>query len=52
MMEPAHYAGLLRPSGARPTPGPPRLDPDYPLAPDVAVRDPGVSSATAEETPP
>ena len=59
VMEPAHYAGLLRPGGrAAPVAGPPRHDPGYdpgypepryPAAAEVAVRDLGVYAAAAEE---
>jgi transposase len=38
VMEPAHYAGLLRP-GRPVLPAAPRLDPRYPATSDVAVRD-------------
>lgn len=37
-MEPAHYAGLVRAAPA-PLASPPRLDPGYPAAGEVAVRD-------------
>jgi hypothetical protein len=48
VMEPAHYAGLLRPRGAPPLAGPPRFDPGYPASADVDVRDLGISAAIAE----
>lgn len=48
VMEPAHYAGLLRP-GARPAAAPPPgLDPGYPAEADVQVRDLGVYAALVE----
>lgn len=47
-MEPAHYAGLLRPRGVAPAAGPPRFDPSYPATADVAVRDLDVYAAIAE----
>ncbi len=52
VLEPAHYAGLLRPrgSGARAV-GPPRYDPSYPASADVVVRDLGIYAALAEEAP-
>jgi transposase len=50
VMEPAHYAGLLRPGGARAGDAtPPRFDPGYPMGADVAVRDLGVYAALVEE---
>jgi transposase len=52
VMEPAHYRGLLRPGGARPTrvtPEPPRFDPGYPAIARVAVRDLAVYAALVEE---
>lgn len=49
VMEPAHYAGLLRPRGAPAASGPPRFDPGYPASADVAVRDLAVYAALAEE---
>lgn len=49
VMEPAHYAGLLRPRGSTPAAGPPRYDPGYPASADVATRDLGVYAAIAEE---
>jgi hypothetical protein len=49
VMEPAHYAGLLRPAGLTPAPAPPRWDPDYPAGSEVAVRELGVYAALAEE---
>jgi transposase len=48
VMEPAHYAGLLRP-GRTPSPPPPSLDPRYPVAGDVAVRDLAIYAALVEE---
>ena len=47
-MEPAHYAGLLRPAGRTRLPAPPRFDPGYPAAGDVSVRDLAVYAAIAE----
>lgn len=47
VMDPAHYAGLLRPARA-PVPLPPRFDPAYPASGDVAVRDLAVYAALAE----
>lgn len=49
VMDPAHYAGLLRPSGLAAAPAPPRWDPSYPASGDVAVRDLAVYAALAEE---
>ncbi|MGH7676633.1 MAG: hypothetical protein ACREMV_15310, partial [Gemmatimonadales bacterium] len=49
VMDPTHYAGLLRPPGLTPPPAPPRWDPDYPAGSDVEVRDLGVYAAVAEE---
>jgi len=49
VMDPTHYAGLLRPPGLASPPAPPRWDPDYPLGSDVEVRDLGVYAALAEE---
>jgi transposase len=49
VMEPAHYAGLLRPRGSAPVVGPPRYDPGYPVMANVAARDLGVYAAIAEE---
>ena len=50
VLEPTHYAGLLRPRGsAPPAAGPPRYDPGYPATADVTVRDLGVYAAIAEE---
>jgi hypothetical protein len=48
VMEPAHYAGLLRPRGAAPAAGPPRFDPGYPASADVVVRDLTIYAAIAE----
>jgi transposase len=48
VMEPAHYAGLLRPRGTPPVAGPPRFDPGYPAGADVAVRDLAIYAAIAE----
>lgn len=47
VMDPAHYAGLLRPGRLHP-PTPPRFDPRYPAASDVAVRDLAVYAALVE----
>jgi hypothetical protein len=47
-MEPAHYAGLLRPPGTPAPAGPPRFDPGYPAGADVAVRDLGIYAAIAD----
>jgi hypothetical protein len=49
VMEPAHYAGLLRGGRAAAIAGPPRFDPAYPASADVAVRDLGVYAALVEE---
>jgi transposase len=50
VLEPAHYAGLLRPRGSPPpAAGPPRYDPGYPVV-DVAVRDLSIYAAVADET--
>jgi hypothetical protein len=47
-MDPAHYAGLLRPGG-HPTPDvPPRWDPAYRQLGDVMVRDLRVYATVAE----
>lgn len=51
VMEPGHYAGLLRPRGSRPAAAAPRHDPGYPASADVTVRDLGVYAAIAEEAP-
>jgi Mu transposase, C-terminal domain len=54
VMEPAHYAGLLRPGGGGRPPraaGPPHHDAGYPAGADVAVRDLGVYAALAEAIP-
>jgi transposase len=52
VMERAHYADLLRPSGAvqtyRLSAAPPRHDPRYPASADVTVRDLAVYAAIAE----
>lgn len=48
-MEPAHYAGLLRPPGLTPPPAPPRWDPGYPAGSDVEVRDLTIYAALAGE---
>jgi len=48
VMDPAHYAGLLRP-GRPAAPTPPRFDPSYPASGDVAVRDLAIYAALAEE---
>jgi hypothetical protein len=47
-MDPAHYAGLLRPPGLTPPPAPPRFDPGYPASAQVSVRDLAVYAAIAE----
>jgi transposase len=48
-MEPAHYAGLLRPGGRSALPpAPPRWDPGYPAAADVEVRDLATYAALVE----
>ncbi len=49
VMDPLHYAGLLRPPGQRSPLAPPRWDPDYPLGSDVEVRDLSIYAALAEE---
>ena len=49
VMEPAHYASLLRPRGSAPAAGPPHYDPGYPASADVAVRDLSIYAAIAEE---
>jgi transposase len=50
VVEPAHYAGLLRPRGSMAaTAGPPRYDPGYPAGAEVTVRDLGIYAAIAEE---
>ena len=49
VMEPAHYAGLLRPRGSPPVVRPPRYDPGYPATADVAIRDLAIYAAIAEE---
>ena len=50
VLEPTHYAGLLRPRGSAPlAAGPPRYDPGYPGTADVTVRDLGVYAVIAEE---
>lgn len=49
VMEPAHYAGLLRVGRGAAVPGPPRFDPAYPASADVTVRDLGVYAALVEE---
>ncbi len=48
IMEPAHYAGLLRPRGTAPAAQPPRYDPGYPASGDVARRDLEIYAAIAE----
>lgn len=48
LMDPAHYAGLLRP-GRPAALTPPRFDPSYPASGDVAVRDLAVYAALAED---
>jgi transposase len=48
-MEPAHYAGLLRPGGRSALPPlPPRWDPGYPAGADVEVRDLATYAALVE----
>ena len=42
VMEPAHYAGLLRPDGRAISDTPPRWDPAYRQLGDVMVRDLGI----------
>jgi transposase len=49
VLDPTHYAGLLRPPGLAAPLAPPRWDPDDPAGSDVAVRDLGVYAALAEE---
>jgi len=49
VMEPIHYAGLLRPHGRSALPAPPRWDPGYPAAADVQVRDLATYAALVEE---
>jgi transposase len=49
IMEPAHYAGLLRPRGSAPAAQPPRHDPGYPASGDVTRRDLAFYAAIAEE---
>ena len=49
VMEPAHYAGLLRPGGRTPPAPPPRFDPGYPAEANVEIRDLGVYAALVEE---
>jgi transposase len=49
VMEPAHYAGLLRPHGRSALPAPPRWDPGYPAGADVQVRDLATYAALVEE---
>jgi hypothetical protein len=48
IMEPAHYAGLLRVRGSAPAAAPPRFDPGYPASADVTVRDLAIYAAIAE----
>jgi transposase len=48
VMEPAHYAGLLRPPGAPVAEVPPRWDPAYRQLGDVMVRDLAVYATVAE----
>ena len=48
VMEPAHYAGLLRPNGPLMPPAPPQWDPAYHQLGQVAVRDLGHYAAIAE----
>jgi hypothetical protein len=46
-MEPAHYAGLLRPAGGPLADTPPRWDPAYRPLGDVMVRDLAVYATVA-----
>ena len=48
VIEPAHYAGLLRPGATAPPPAPPRWDPAYRPFGDVEVRDLAIYAALAE----
>jgi transposase len=48
VMDPAHYAGLLRPAGRPAEPAPPRWDPAYHQLGEVMVRDLGVYATVAE----
>lgn len=48
VMEPAHYAGLLRVDRTAPPPAP-QWDPHYPVGSDVEVRDLAVYAALAED---
>jgi transposase len=48
VMDPAHYAGLLRTSGPPTPPAPPQWDPAYHQLGQVAVRDLGLYAAIAE----
>jgi hypothetical protein len=48
VMDPAHYTGLLRPSGPPTPPAPPQWDPAYQQLGHVAVRDLGLYAAIAE----
>jgi transposase len=48
VMDPAHYAGLLRPPGAPATEAPPRWDPAYRQLGDVMVRDLAAYATVAE----
>lgn len=49
IMEPTHYAGLLRPRGMPSAAQPPRYDPGYPASGDVATRDLEIYAAIAGE---
>lgn len=49
VMDPAHYAGLLRVGRGAAVVGPPRFDPAYPASADVAVRDLRVYADLVEE---
>ncbi len=48
VMDPAHYAGLLRPDGRAVPDAPPRCDPAYRQLGDVMVRDLGIYATIAE----
>jgi transposase len=48
VMDPAHYRGLLRPSGPAATPRPPQWDPGYGDLGEVMVRDLALYAAMAE----
>ena len=49
VMDPAHYAGLLRLPRTAPLPDPPRYDPGYPAEANVEIRDLAVYAALAGE---